>query len=259
MFEHWFLFPLGVAIAVAGMSSGIAGSNFWTPVYLLWLGLEPKVAFWVSLATMLFGFGSGVLRNVRDGTVNRYLVGRYLLVAAPATALGASVSARIGSSWLLAAFAVFVLVYGAHLVRGFWRGSPREAAAEPHERIFVTAGAAAGLLQGAIASGAGVLLLPAILDHRRLRHHAEAVGTTVVLVFACSLISVSFRVDENLLRTLAEASGEIFSILAFAAPGVVIGGQLGPRLARWLPRRYLRLWVGMLLVVVGILVAYRAL
>ncbi len=48
-------------------------------------------------------------------------------------------------------------------------------------------------------------------------------------------------------------------MIVFAAPGVVIGGQLGPRFARWLPRRYLRLWVGVLLTVVGALVAYRAL
>ena len=82
MLEYWYLFPAGIAIAVCAMSTGIAGSNFWTPVYLLWMGLEPKVAFWVSLLTMLFGFGSGVYRNLRDRTFDAHLIGRYLLVAA---------------------------------------------------------------------------------------------------------------------------------------------------------------------------------
>lgn len=47
--------------------------------------------------------------------------------------------------------------------------------------------------------------------------------------------------------------------MIFAAPGVVLGGQLGPRIAQWLPRRYLRLYVGVLLVVVGALVGARGL
>lgn len=258
MLEHWYLFPAGVAIAVCAMSSGISGSNFWTPVYLLAMGLEPRVAFWTSLLTMLFGFGSGVWRNLRDGTVNGYLIGRYLLVAAPATALAAVVSARIDAFWLLAGFAVFVTTYGALLIREFLRrGSLEEIA--PHDRVYWSVGVVAGVLQGAIASGAGVLLMPAILNHRRVRHHAEAVGSTVVLVFVLSLISVSFRVDAALFATLVARSDEILGMIAFAAPGVVVGGQLGPRLARRLSRRHLRLWVGVLLTIVGVLVGYRAL
>lgn len=259
MLEYWYLFPAGVVIAVCAMSSGIAGSNFWTPVYLLAMGLEPKVAFWVSLLTMLFGFGSGVWRNLRDGTVDAYFVGRYLLVAAPATALGALASARIDAFWLLAGFAVFVLTYGFLLIREYLRRDPLEEALEPHERVYWSVGALAGALQGTIASGAGVLLMPAILNHRRVRHHAEAVGSTVVLVFVLSLISVSLRVDAALFSTLVERAHDVLRMILFAAPGVVLGGQLGPRLARRLSRRHLRLWVGVLLTLVGVLVGYRAL
>ncbi len=256
--EYWYLFPVGTVVAVCAMSSGLSGSSFWTPVYLLWLGLEPKLAFWVSLLTMLFGFGSGVWRNLRDGTVNPYLIGRYLSVAGPATAIGALASAKLRGSWLLAGFAVFVLAYGSFLIWEFaYRGSSR--APGPHGRIFWSVGAAAGLLQGLIASGAGVLLMPAILNHRRIRHHSQAIGSTVVLVFACSLISVCFRVDGALFATLLESSGEIAAIIVFAAPGVVLGGQLGPRLARRLPLHYLRAWVGVLLIVVGVLVGARVL
>jgi hypothetical protein len=257
--EYWYLFPAGVAIAVCAMSSGIAGSNFWTPVYLLAMGLAPKVAFWVSLLTMLFGFGSGVLRNLRDGTVNAWLVGRYLLVAAPATALGALASARIDAFWLLFGFAAFVLAYGALLIREFLRRDPLDEAFEPHDRVYWSVGALAGGLQGTIAGGAGVLLMPAILNHRRVRHHAEAVGSTVVLVFVLSLVSVSLRVDATLLAALVASRDEIVRMIVFAAPGVVLGGQLGPRLARRLSRRRLRLWVGVLLTIVGVLVGYRAL
>ena len=258
MFEYWFLFPVGVALAICAMSSSISGSNFWTPVYLIWLQLEPKVAFWVSLLTMLFGFGSGVWRNLHDKTFNTFLIGRYLRVAAPATLVGALLAARLDATFLLAGFAVFALSYGAFLIWEFVRRDPNAASPAVHDRIYWGTGVVGGFFQGTIASGAGVFLMPTMLNHRQVKHHAEAVGSTVILVFACSLISVAFRVDRALFGTLIEHAGDIARMIAFAAPGVVIGGQLGPRLARWLPRPWLRLWVGVLLLAVGVLIGYRA-
>lgn len=259
LFEYWFLFPVGIVIAVCAMSSSLSGSNFWTPVYLLFMQLPPKVAFWVSLLTMLFGFGSGVYRNLRDRTYNGHLIGRYLLVAMPLTVVGALMSARLDAIWLLLAFSIFVLVYGSRLVVAYFRRDGRDVPMAPHTRVYWGVGGLAGFLQGTIASGAGVLLMPTMLGHKNVKHHAEAVGSTVILVFILSLLSVAFRVDGPLFATLVESSGEIAKMILFAAPGVVIGGQLGPRLARRLPVDVLKLWVGALLLVVGGLVGYRAL
>lgn len=260
MLEYWFLFPVGIAIGALAMSAGVAGSNFWIPVYLLWLGLEPRLAFWVSLLTMLFGFGSGVVGNLRAGTIEWHLAGRYLWVAAPAAVAGAIASTRVSASWLLVAFAAFVLSYGSVMVWSFLRGAPENLAPDtPREQIAWTVGGVAGFLQGAIATGSGTLLMPAILGHRRIRHHAEAVGSSVLLVFVLSLLAMVFRIDEPLLGTLREEAGDMVRILAFAGPGAAVGGQLGPWIARRLPRRYLRVYVGALLILVGLLVGLRAL
>ena len=59
--EYWHLLPVGLSIAVLAMSSGISAGNFW-PVYLLWSRFEPPVAFWMTLSTMLCGYGSGMVR-----------------------------------------------------------------------------------------------------------------------------------------------------------------------------------------------------
>ena len=257
MLEFWFLFPTGVVVAALAMSSGIAGSNFWIPVYLLWLALEPRVAFWVSLLTMLFGFGSGVVRNLRAGTVDWFLVRRYLTIATPMAVVGALLSARVPVRALLVAFAGFVLVYGVRLVIEFL--SRGDQSPTPHGQIYWGIGALAGFLQGGIATGSGTLLMPALLDHRRIDRPATAVGSTVVLVFTLSLLSVIFRIDGDLFAALVDNRTSIAAMMLFAAPGVVIGGQLGPRIAQRLPRRWLRLYVGCLLLVVGLLVGWRAL
>lgn len=259
--EFWFLLPVGVLIAVFGMSSGIEGSNFWIPVYLLWLSLEPRVAFWVSLLTMLFGFGSGMVRNLRAGTVHWPLVRRYFALAAPAVVIGSLLSTRVPVAWILLSFAIFVAVYGASLVREFiqrqWfdRGGDEQVA---HGRFYPLAGLAGGFLHGSIATGSGTLMMPALLDHRDIDHHAKAVGSAVVLAFGCALLAIFFRIDGAFLEGLVEQRQLIFRIMIFSAPGVIIGGQLGPRLAQWIPRRYLRVYVGILLIAVGTLVGLRA-
>ena len=73
--DHWYLLPVGFGIAVLAMSSGISAGNFWVPVYLLWARFEPPVAFWMALATMLCGYGSGVVRNLRQGTIEPHIIG----------------------------------------------------------------------------------------------------------------------------------------------------------------------------------------
>ncbi|MCG8461798.1 MAG: sulfite exporter TauE/SafE family protein [Holophagales bacterium] len=255
--EYWYLFPTGILVASLAISGGVSGSNFWIPVYLIWMGLEPRVAFWVSLATMLFGFGSGVVRNLRSGTVDGRLIGLYLCSSVPAAVLGAALSRDLPVRLLLIAFASFVLVYGLHIL---WAERRAGAGAQPpkHEKIFHLRSGQAGFLQGAIATGSGAVLLPCLLDHRRITHPATSVGSTVVLVFVLSLVSVLFRVDATLLEALVASRWQIASMLVFAAPGVVIGGQIGPRIAERLSRRALRRYVALLLLVVGALVAVRA-
>ena len=80
---YWYLFPVGLVIATLAMSAGISGANFWIPVYLICVKLDPLVTFWLALITMIFGFGSGVVRNIHQGTVNRYLVRQYLIPTIP--------------------------------------------------------------------------------------------------------------------------------------------------------------------------------
>ncbi|HUV80038.1 MAG TPA: hypothetical protein VMW40_04340, partial [Candidatus Bathyarchaeia archaeon] len=50
----------------------------------------------------------------------------------------------------------------------------------------------------------------------------------------------------------------IFSIMIWVAPGVFIGGQIGPAIARRLPLLYMKVYVGVLLIFVSILMFIRA-
>lgn len=114
--DHWYLLPVGFAIAVLAMSSGISAGNFWVPVYLLWARFEPPVAFWMTLATMLCGYGSGVVRNLRQETLDRHIISHHLPFAIPAALVGGYLAPALNISWLVLLFGLFVLVYGVHML-----------------------------------------------------------------------------------------------------------------------------------------------
>ena len=210
--EYWYLFPTGLAVATVAMSSGVSGSNFWIPIYLLAMRLEPRLAFWASLATLCFGFGSGVVQNARAGTLDAATIRRHLVIAVPAAAIGALLSRWLPVRWLLAALGLFLLGYAGRLA-----------------------------------------------VERRLAHRpATAVGSTVAVVLACSLVALAVRVDAELVDALQADWRELASMLVFAGPGAALGGQLGPRLARRLTRPVLRLYLAAVLGVVGLLVLSRA-
>lgn len=238
-------------MAGVATSSGLAGSNFWIPIYLRWLELEPRLVFWMSLVTMIFGFGSAVARNLAAGTVDWRLVRRYGAVAVPAAAAAALVAARAPQNLLLAGFAVFAFVYGSAQIVGSLLARRRSASLP-----WPAAALAGGASQGLIATGAGTFALPSMLAEVE-GHHSRAIGASVVLVFGCTLVAAAFRLDAGLMAALGESRAALGGMLAFAAPGVLIGGQLGPRLARRLPARLLRPYVGALLILVGALVATR--
>lgn len=255
-----WLFPIAIAVASVAMSSGIAGSNFWIPIYLLGLGLEPRVAFWMSLLTMIFGSGSGVVRNYRLGTLDRSTIVSILPWIAAGALVGALVSTSLPIRWLLLGFGCFAAGYGVLVLREVARAGSATSGGRPARLADGRwRGLIAGFLQGVLATGSGVVLLPYLLRHPRLSRAATAVGSSVALVFAASLVAVLARVDRALVQVLLDRREEIVGMMWFAAPGVVVGGQLGPRIAARLSRRLVRGYVGGILVAVGGLILVRAL
>jgi uncharacterized membrane protein YfcA len=241
--EGWVLFPVAVLIAILAMTTGVSGANFWAPVYLLWLRLDPAVGFWLSLVTMLCGFASGLARNLMQGTVNGFLVRQYLKGALPATILGALLAPVVPSRWLFLVFALFVGTYSTRVLCSLV-GKQGKGPPSMDERIHWEVALVGGFLTGLITVGLGKLLLPYCLRHPRCRNPAEAVGSTVAVVFVASLCASLARLTPALLQVLYMEYARIANILTFVIPGVLVGGQIGP----WAAQRLSLLTLQMLLV-----------
>ena len=251
----WFLVPVGMLIAVLGMSAGISSSNFWTPFYLIIMGLDPGIVFWLSLLTMTFGYGSGLVRNLLQGTIHWPTARRFMKTTIPTGILGGLLAPYAPEKLLLIGFAVFVFIYGLFFTARFFNNKEKPPLAAFNDGLLAVF---AGFCHGLIATGMGKLILPRLLHQPAIKHHSTAVGTTVFLVFTVSLSAMLARLNPAFLTALSQQQDTLVSTLVWVVPSVVIGGQIGPMLAKKLPERFLKLYVGLLLVVASVLIFYRA-
>lgn len=253
--DYWFLLPVGVSIAFLAMSSGVSAGNFWLPVYLLWVQFDAPVAFWMTLATMLCGYGSGIVRNLRQGTIHRGFLVQYLPFTVPAAVVGAYLSPVLNISWLILLFGVFVGGYGARmLVQNRRRPAMLRTLGMGLPWGIAISG---GALLGLITVGLGELMLPCMLADRKLGRPGDAVGAAVLIIFVTSLAATLARLNGPFTAALMEQHTTLLRAMAFAAPGVILGGQLGPMMARRFNARTLQLYVAVLLMLVGALMLTR--
>src|ERR1700678_2039163 len=171
------------------MSAGVSGATLWVPVYLLWLKLAAPVAFWLGLLTMLFGFGSGVIRNLRDGTFDGVLVRRYLNVAVPAALVGGWASGSINQGLVVALFGAFLIMY-AILIAGRTLGMRGDG--DRHDRVpFLIALLGGALIliarrgapfAGLFWFGTEMVAFPWVLPLRWTRSPAAAIGSLVMII-----------------------------------------------------------------------------
>lgn len=257
-FNYWYLLPTGLVIATLYNSTGISGANFWTPVYILILGLDPLIGFWLSLVSMLFGSMGGLVAHTRHKTIRYFLVKRYIKMSIPFAIIGALSIQYVDLNLLILAFGVFAISYGFII---FYKSSMNKVTLENEvknnpSRMYPL-GAVGGLLTGLISVGLGPLILPEILKHKKISHHSEAIGTTVVIVFITSIFAVFFRLNTKFIESLDDHLNVLISILIYVIPGVLIGSQIGPIVAKRLNLKSMKAYVSLLLIVIGILMLIR--
>lgn len=239
------------------MSAGVSGATLWVPVYLLWLKLDAGLAFWLGLCTMLFGFGSGMYRNWRDGSYDGAVVRGFLMVSVPAALIAGWSAALIDEHLLVGAFGVFLFVYaGAIVYRTLRRSLGGE---ERRHTIPYIIAAFGGALTGLISIGIGIVAMPSVLRHRSIRNPGAGIGSLVMIIFYTSLAAAIGRLRPSFIAQLHHQLHQLVAILIWAAPAVLIGGQLGPRLAQLMPsERHARLYFSAVLLMVGGITLARA-
>lgn len=278
--EFWYMLPIGIVIATVAMGSGVGGATFFSPLFILGLGLSPELAVGSGLVVEVFGFGSGVYAYVRRQLIDYKVGGMLLSATVPATIAGV-VIAHFADADILK----LILGMGLFAVAVSFLRSPDEETAEvldemahedsdEAETCLVTAddeeicytvcnttegrliSGIGGLFVGMVSSGLGELNGYFLLQRCRVPS-SISVATSVFVVAITALVASAGHIFQVVQGGLAGLT-TMGNLLLFTIPGVVIGAQLGPMLAERVPDRVMEIGLGILFTITAGLLLFEA-
>lgn len=115
--EFWYMLPVAVLIATTAMASGVEGATFFSPLFILALGLPPEVAIGTGLVTEVFGFGSGLYAYATRHLIDYRLGAALLVVTIPMALVGTWVSGVVTPDILKAILGVGLVAVAASFLR----------------------------------------------------------------------------------------------------------------------------------------------
>ena len=227
--EHGFLTPVSVVAAAIANATAIGGGFLFLPFFLLIYQLSAAESLKLALATQAFGMTSGAL-----GWSRVRIVGPALALAALASGLGMAVGTFV---WQVDALTIKSVFGWASIAVGgvlwlelrFGGGQTAERMGPGAARAFgfAVACAAGGVLNAWISIGIGEVVALYLLFVYRIRMD-YAIATGVAALAFDSLLGFAFH---------SVLGGIRWDLLVFTAPGVVVGGRLGAKLAAWAEAR----------------------
>lgn len=281
-YSFWWLLPVSIVIATVANGAGIGGATFFAPLFVIGIGLEPSTAIGVALGTEVFGFASGVAAHARAGAIDWKLVRILISASVPAAIVGSLLAGSAPATLLKLLLAGGLGVIGVIFLQHHDRAREDVAIADGvgvvdpafKSRVTLRSGETVtfdvckpevgrtgagigGMLVGLISTGLGEANSFTLVKRCRVPSRiAIAVSVTTVAITAL-VASITHAVD---FATNPDADyAAIASLLIFTVPGVVVGGQLGPRVLSSLKEQTLVRSLGFLFVAVAILTAFEAL
>jgi uncharacterized membrane protein YfcA len=264
--EVWWVLPAAIGFATVALSTGISGALFFSPFFLLVVGLEPAQAIGAGLITELFGTTSGTFNYVRQRVID-YQTVRFLAAAAvPAAVAGAFLANRVEAGILQIVFGTALLILAVIvLYHSAQKGKPPTGRILDEAKnvtvilasdgstysyrtcnrsIGVTLAGIGGLLTGLISAGLPEITTTQLMLRCRIPPRV-AVATAIFVL----TVTVFFAAGVHALS--AEPA---WYVVVWSIPGVIIGAQIGPRLEGKVPPAMAERILGVLFLGIGVLV-----
>lgn len=269
---HWRVFPASILFSLVALASGVSGALFFSPFFMLAVGLSPSQAIGAGLLTEVFGMGNGLLNYVRQRVVD-YATAKWLLLGAvPAVVSGAIAAHYVSTTLLKLAFGAGLLLLGGFLIyydppeayepgesegaylrrKNTGRGETTIETADGETFTYDTCwrppgvglATAGGFITGLISAGLPEVTTTQLIVRCRLPPRV-AVATSV---FVLAIAAIAGAVVHALAAT------PVWYIIAWSVPGVLIGGTIGTRVGKYVPSEIMEPALGVVFALVGVVV-----
>lgn len=275
--DYWFMFPISVVFATIAMASGVEGATFFTPLFILALGLPPEIAIGTGLITEVFGFSSGLFAYARKRLIDYKLGFALLTVTVPMALIGTWLTVYVPADILKTILGMGLLVVAASFLRSpkpkdivrADAGIEEEYGGEKAETCLTTRdgekicytvcnrvegraiAGVGGLFIGMISTGLGELNGYFLLQRCRVPSRVAVASSVFVVAITALVASTGHFV--NFVQTGGDTLNTVVSLVIFTVPGVIIGGQLGPLVSSRISQHTLERALAILFILVAAL------
>jgi len=275
--EYWYMFPISILFATMAMASGVEGATFFSPFFILALRLSPEVAIGTALITEVFGFASGLFAYAHKRLIDYRLGLNLLVVTIPLALVGTWASGQIQPVYLKVILGVGLMVVALSFLRqpekkdisrmdtailteyGGDKAKTVLIAADGEEIRYTVCNHTEGrmlsgigaLFMGMVSTGLGEMNGYFLLS--RCRVPSKVSVATSVLVVAVTALLASAGHFVKFIQLGGDTLTTVLSICLFTVPGVILGGQVGSRIASRIPQRTLELRLAVIFILVAVL------
>ena len=269
---HWWVFPASVVFSLVALAAGVSGALFFSPFFMLVVGLTAPQAIGAGLLTELFGMGNGLRAYVSQGVVD-YATAKWLLAASvPSVVAGALAVHYFPENLLRGVFGVGLVALGGFLFyyetpedcepgegegelleeKNTGRGKTVIEAADGETYEYDTCWRPPGVALstvGAFVTGLISAGLPEIVTTQlivRCRVPPRVAVATSVFVLAVTAAAGA--------AVHALSATPVWHVVAWSIPGVLVGGTVGTRVGKYVPSELMETGLGVVFGIVGVVV-----
>jgi len=250
-FEYWYMFPVAIIIAITANSSGFSGGVLFQPIYNIFLNIPIPNAVATGIATETIGMTSGAIRYLWYRMAELPIGFTMIMLTIPGVVLGNHAMMVINGNLLKLVLGVIILgIASLQLVSAVMKyfGTKKNI---PIEDIYpyMWIPPISGFFSATTGTGICEMAQPVL--ERGMKVQTKRANATAILVEAtCDWVITILNLH---------AGYVVWDLWIFTASGVIIGGQIGPYISKYLPDRLLKIVFSCGVVVIGVFYIYKGL
>ncbi|MCU0849245.1 MAG: sulfite exporter TauE/SafE family protein [Spirochaetes bacterium] len=248
-FEYWYMFPIAVVVAVLANSSGFSGGVLFQPIYYIFLNVPIQNSVATGIATETLGMTSGTIRYLWYRMVDLPIGFTLIMLTIPGVILGNYALMIIDGDLLKLVLGIIILGLATmqlfNAARMYFGTRERVPIEDIYGYMWVPP--IAGFFSA--STGTGVCEISQPLLERGMNLETKKANATAILIEATA--------DWIITILNLHAGLIIWEIWIFTGTGVILGGQIGPYLSRYLPARLLKIIFSIAVIIIGIFYIYK--
>jgi len=248
-FEYWYMFPVAVVIAITANSSGFSGGILFQPIMNLFLHIPIQQSVATGIATETVGMTSGAIRYFMQKMADLPIGFTMIMLTIPGVVIGNHALLIVNGDFLKLILGIIIFFVASMQLISAVNKTFGTRDVIPIEDIYkyIWAPPIGGLFSATTGTGICELSQP-ILEKGMGLKTKKANATAILIEATADWIITILNLHAGLI---------MWELWIFTGTGVIIGGQIGPMIAKYLPERFIKIVYSISMLIIAVFYTYK--